>query len=218
VTSATSARAFELRHLQLARAAFAALAAVMVTFSSDHSAPVGLAIFSGFAIATGLVLAIAGWLVFSAGDRWPAVLSGAISIVAGMLAGVGPWRTTLGFFVIVIAWALVSGLVETLVSWRKTTVDAAPSARRDGLVIGILTLVLGIALLFIPSQYALDYYIEDADRAFTLTGITIAVGVFGGYAAIVAVYLGIAGFSPRRETPPVLADTRADHRSEGADA
>ena len=34
-----------------------------------------------------------------------------------------------------------------------------------------------------------------------LTGITIGVGLFGGYAAIVAVFLGIAGFSPRRTAP-----------------
>ncbi|WP_228484644.1 hypothetical protein [Microbacterium cremeum] len=34
--------------------------------------------------------------------------------------------------------------------------------------------------------------------------MTIGVGIFGGYAAIIAVYLGIAGFSPR-----AVADTTA---------
>lgn len=64
-------------------------------------------------------------------------------------------------------------------------------------MIGVITVILGVALLFVPTGYALDYTIEEAAQTFTLTGITIGVGVFGGYAAIVAVYLAIAGFSPR---------------------
>ncbi|MNL67086.1 hypothetical protein D3C87_1916440 [compost metagenome] len=59
--------------------------------------------------------------------------------------------------------------------------------------------------------YALDYTIEEAHATFTLTGITIGVGLFGGYAAIVAVYLGIAGFSPRpaEAADDVTADAAA---------
>ena len=40
------ARAFTVRHVQLLRALFAAAAAVMITFSPDHSAAVGLSVFS----------------------------------------------------------------------------------------------------------------------------------------------------------------------------
>ena len=47
-----------------------------------------------------------------------------------------------------------------------------------------------------PSTYALRYSIAQAG-SFTLTGITLAVGIFGAYAAIVSVFLGIAGLSPR---------------------
>ena len=61
--------------------------------------------------------------------------------------------------------------------------------------------LLGVVLLFVQPAYALDYTIEEAHQTFTLTGITIGVGLFGGYAAIVAVYLGIAGFSPRPADP-----------------
>ena len=42
-------------------------------------------------------------------------------------------------------------------------------------------------------------------QTFTLTGIIIGVGIFGAYAAIVAVYLAIAGLSPRK-TAPVLTE------------
>ena len=78
MTKAPAARSFEVRHVQLARAAFAAIAAIMVTFSPDHSSVIGLSIFSGFALATGLVLVAAGWLVFTVDTRWPTVGLGAI--------------------------------------------------------------------------------------------------------------------------------------------
>lgn len=225
MTSADS-RTFDVRHVQLARAVFAALAALMITFSPDHSAAVGSAVFSGFAIATGLVLLLAVWLVYPAGRRWPAAAVGAVAIVAGMAGGLYPLRTVIGFFVIVIAWALLSGLLELIAGWRGLSArrarreiapgvaDARPAApvgprseSRDAVVVGAATILLGIALLFVQPAYALDYTIEEAHQSFTLTGITIGVGLFGGYAAIVAVYLAIAGFSPRPAEPAADAVT-----------
>lgn len=199
MTTPSSERSFDVRHVQLARALFAALAAVMVTFSSDHSAPLGLGVFSGFALATGLVFALSVWLVFPRGQRLTPALLAVVSIVAGMVAGVGSWRTTGVFFGVVVAWALVSGAVELIGALRQRTTGGVAGAR-DGVLIGILSLVLGIVLLLPIQQYALDYSIAGAG-SFTLTGITIAVGLFGGYAAVVAVFLAIAGFSPRRPEP-----------------
>ncbi|MDX2376153.1 acyl-CoA synthetase [Microbacterium sp. LRZ72] len=194
---ASSAR-FAPRHVQLARAVAAAIAALMITFTPDHSAAVGLAVFSGFGILTALVLLLAAWLTYGSGQRGMPILLGVLALIAGMAAGVGPWRTDVTFYVVVIAWALTTGIAEVAWGWRgRRAVDAA----RDHLAIGILTLVLAAALLVIPAGYSLEYTIEAAGT-FTLTGTTIAVGVFGGYAAIVAVYLAIAGFSPRPSPSP----------------
>lgn len=199
--------------MQLARAFFAAVAAIMVTFSPDHSAAVGLAVFSGFAIATGLVWFAAVWLVFGKGTRWPAVLLGILAVVAGMATGMPALRTDTMFVVVVISWALLSGLVETIAGWRARRAPEIPRAQsRDAVTVGILTMLLGIGLLAVPVQYALTYTIEEAGQTFTLTGITIAVGVFGGYCAIVAVYLAIAAFSPR------LSSGEAQKPGLGADA
>lgn len=203
--------------MQLARAAFAALAAVMITFSPDHSAVVGMAVFSGWAIATAIVFFLSIWLVYPAGRRWPSVLLGVVTVLAGMVGGVSTWRTTTVFFAVVIVWALLTGIVETVagVRARRAAIGAdEPHARgeaRDALTVGIVTLILGLGLLFVPTQYALSYHIEDAGRSFTLTGIVIGVGIFGAYAAIVAVYLGIAGLSPRKvgEAQPPVAGTPA---------
>jgi len=208
VTKAPADRTLDVRHVQLARAAVAAIAAVMVTFSPDHSAAVGLSIFSGFAFLGGIVLLLAAWQVYPAGGRSATVTLGVLFAAAGMAASVAQLRTVTMFFVIVIAWALTTGLVETVAGARGLRAarraqgrDAARSESRDALTVGILTLVLGLALLLVPTQYALKYTIDEANATFTLTGIIIGVGVFGGYAAILAVYLAIAGFSPRKPAP-----------------
>lgn len=211
--------------MQLMRALFAVIAAVMITFTTDHSAAVGFSVFSGFAIATGLVHLAAVWLVYPPAQRAVSTLLGVLTLLAGMVGGLAPLRTPTMFFAVVILWALLTGLVETLAGARGLraarraanprplrpgevapwTADGEPIApppvaqSRDALSVGILTLILGFALLFVPTGYALTYTIAEAGT-FVLSGTGIAVGVFGGYAAIVAVFLGIAAFSPRART------------------
>ncbi|WP_103663427.1 DUF308 domain-containing protein [Microbacterium sp. CJ77] len=211
---------FALRHAQLARAGIAAIAAIMVTFSPDHSAAVGLAVFSGFAIVSGLIELIAAWLTYPAGRRAVPLLLGALSVIAGMLAGIVVWRSTTFFFSVVISWALVTGLIEAIWALRERRSPALRPEARDSLVVGVFTVLLGLGLLLVPAQYALTYRIDDVDAEFTLTGITIAVGIFGGYAAIIAVFLGIAGFSPTRgvtataDTHPADTGTAPARREE----
>ena len=199
MTTAPSARSFDVRHVQLARALFAALAAVMVTFSTDHSAVVGSSVFSGFALASALVFVLSAWLVYPSGQRATPIVLAVVTGIAGLAASIGAWRTTGFFFVLVIAWAVVSGVVEIIGALRDRRAGRADVAR-DGVTIGVLTLVLALGFLLTSPGFSYDYSIEGAGT-FTLTGITIAVGIFGGYAAIVAVYLAIAGFSPRRPEP-----------------
>lgn len=185
-------RPFTARNVQFARAVLAAVAALMVTFSPDHSAAVGLSVFGGFAIVTAVVLGLAAGLVYPSGRRWPAVLVAAIALAAGMAGSVPSWRTEDLFFVLVISWALLSGLVELLAGIRYRREEGA----RDAITIGALTIALGVALLLIPSGFVQPYVIEKAG-SFELTGIILGVGIFGGYAAIVAVFLGIAALTPR---------------------
>lgn len=189
------ARAFTARHVQLLRALFAAAAAVMITFSPDHSAAVGLAVFSGFVLTTALVMIVAAWLVFPAGQRWPSVVLALLGFVAGMAAGVPAWRTDDVFFVVVIAWAAATGTVELVVGLRARR--AADPTARDSIALGGFGLLLAVLLLAIPAGFVQPYAIDGAGE-FELTGIILGVGMFGGYAAIVAVFLGIAGLTPQR--------------------
>lgn len=214
--SATPARTFEVRHVQLARALFAALAAVMITFSPDHSAEIGLAVFSGFAIATGLVQLLACWLVYPAGTRTLPMLLGILTGFAGLISGLPPLRTVTLFFVVIIAWALITGIVELIGGVRARR--AGDPAGRDGVLVGVVTVVLGIGLLLVNPAYSLEYFIAEAGRSYTLTGITIGVGLFGGYCAVVGVFLGIAGFSPRRDAGPDVTEASSTSTSAGEPA
>lgn len=212
----SATRTLTLRHVQLARAAFAAVAALMITFSADHSAIVGLSVFSGFALVTALIHMLAAWQVAPAGWRWPSILLAAVSILTGMAGGVPAWRSTPLFFVVVIAWGALTGLIELIAGLRARRLARTGSApavvadgARDAILVGALGLALSVGLLCVPTTYALRYSIAEAG-SFTLTGITLAVGIFGAYAAIVAVFLGIAGLSPRsRASKDEGADTAA---------
>ena len=207
------ARAFTMRHVQLLRALFAAVAALMITFSSDHSAPVGLSVFSGFVFVTALVQVLAAWLVLPEGSRWPQVLLAALGVIAGMASGIPAWRSDDLFFVVVSVWAIVTGAVELLAGIRaRRTAD--PLAR-DAITIGALGILLGVVLLLIPAGFVQEYTIDKAGT-FLLSGIILGVGMFGGYAAIVAVFLGIAGLTPKR-ADAAADDVAAASAAAGAD-
>lgn len=215
--SATAAR-LPLRWFQLGRAAVAALAAIMITFSPDHGAAVGLAVFSGFAITTALVHGLAAWVALERGQRWPAITLAIVSLLAGIVSGIPAWRGVTVFFAVVIAWAALTGIVEIIASLRERRRARAAGldtgAARDGLTVGILSLLLVVGLLLVRTDYILEYSIEGAGDL-TLTGIVIAVGLFGGYAAIIAVFLAIAGFSPSRPAP-VAADSSSPREEPAA--
>lgn len=184
------ARSFTARNVQLARALFAAIAAVMITFSPDHSAAVGLAVFGGFGITTAMVLILAAILVHPSGHRWPAVMLGAFTLVFGMAASIPVFRSEVLFFVLIIAWAALTGLIELIAGIRMKGTEGA----RDAVTVGTLGLLLAASVALVPIDFTQAYSVEG--DAFTLTGIVLAVGLFGGYAAIVAVFLGIAGLAP----------------------
>jgi uncharacterized membrane protein HdeD (DUF308 family) len=74
----------------------------------------------------------------------------------------------------VSVWAALTGFCELYCGIRTRTQSAAA---RDWLLVGGLTAVLAIVFLLIPADAVL------------------AVGLFGAYAVIVGVYLGIGAFS-----------------------
>lgn len=159
--------------LHLARAAVAAVAGVVITFSPDHGPAFGFAVFAGFAILSGAVALVIGLRTLAGRGRTPALASAGVTLAAGVLALVAlPVAALLPFIALVAGWALVSGSLE-FSSGRRGTGLAA----RDAVIVGIGTALLGAVFALLPPHPV------------------VSVGLLGAYAVMLAVFLAIAAFS-----------------------
>jgi uncharacterized membrane protein HdeD (DUF308 family) len=158
------------------RALVALAAAVAITADPEHSSRVGLLVFGCFAVAQGIVLVVGAFLVRDPFSRWLFVAQGALGLVVGA-AAMALEGDGLGVFLYgVSVWALLTGFAELFAGWRARAREAAS---RDWMVTGTLTVVLAVVFLLIPP----DELLADI--------------LFGVYAVIIAVYLGIAAFMVR---------------------
>ena len=178
----------------VARAAVAAVAAVVITFSGDHSPWLGLSVFGGFAVLTALVEVVLGYgpLASDRVARRILVAQAVVTVLAGAVAlALAATSGLPAFYAIVIVWALLTGALELYSGFRLR--GRSPLAR-DWMTIGGLTLLLAVAFLLVPPGLDQQFTGPDGvDRS--LTASVVTVGIFGAYAAIVAVLLVIGGFS-----------------------
>lgn len=186
------------RTMLILRALIAAVAAAIVTFAQDRSGDFALIVFLAFAIATLVVLVVDMVLRGLTPVRGALALAYALGI---LLVVALPGAADARFHLALLIWAAAAGIVELVAGLvQRGSADA-----RDRLTVGALTCVLAIVTLLVSPAYTLDYFVEEAGQSFTLTGTIIGVGLFGGWAAIVAVYLGIGALSPAQKT--VVAET-----------
>jgi len=181
------------RTMLILRALIAAVAAAIVTFAQDRSGDFALVVFLAFAIATLVVLVVDMVLRGLTPVRGALALAYALGI---LLVVALPGAADARFHLALLIWAAAAGIVELAAGLvQRGSADA-----RDRLTVGALTCVLAIVTLLVSPAYTLDYFVEEAGQSFTLTGTIIGVGLFGGWAAIVAVYLGIGALSPAQKT------------------
>jgi uncharacterized membrane protein HdeD (DUF308 family) len=158
----------------LVRAIVALAAGGFVTFDPDHSPHIGLIVFGLFALLSGIVVGVGGLLVRDRFVTWMFVAQGAFGVVVGVAAlalhGAGLGVLLYG----VSVWAALTGFAELYSGLRSR--HRSDSAR-DWMVVGALTAILALVFLVIPPDSVL------------------AVGLFGAYAVIVGVYLGIGAFT-----------------------
>jgi uncharacterized membrane protein HdeD (DUF308 family) len=187
--------------LILLRAVPAAAAALVVTFSADHSAYLGLIVLGSFAVFSGVIV-IAGALrhVY---PRTAFGAQGAVLIAGGTVALV---YNDAGLpFLLVLTSVLLgaSGIIELVAGLRAR--GRVPGAR-DWVFVGGLSALAAIAVLLVPVDFV-DVITVPGKDVPPLTASIMVVGLFGAYAAIVAVYLVIAGLSlkwaPQASTPAV---------------
>ncbi len=178
----------------VSRAAVAAAAAVVITFSGDHSPWLGLSVFGGFAVLTALVELVLGAASLASDrvSRRLVVAQSVVTVAAGAVAlALAPFAGLPAFYAIVIVWALLTGALELYSGYR---LRGRSSLARDWMTIGGLTALLAVAFLLVPPGLDQQFTGPDGiDRS--LTASVVTVGIFGAYAAIVAVLLVIGGLS-----------------------
>jgi uncharacterized membrane protein HdeD (DUF308 family) len=182
--------------IPVARAGVALAVAISITFTADHSARVGFTTFGAFALSTGLVMAGLSALRMEASiERNIFVASGVVSVLLGVLS-LASWNRGVVFLLLIIgAWAAVTGFLELYCGVRaRRSIDGHKDLAKDWLFSGAITAVLAIVAVLIPAGFEERFTGPDGiERA--LTASVIIVGSFGAYAAIIGVYLAIAGLS-----------------------
>jgi uncharacterized membrane protein HdeD (DUF308 family) len=186
------------------RAIPAAGLGLVVTFSADHSAKLGLISFGIFALLSGAALSLLAWRRLGASGARPFIITqGIISMVVGVLAILFSGGTISVFFLLVTAWAAITGFLELYCGLRTRRRYVAST---DWLLVGGLTILAAIALLLVPPELHQTVLTEDGNKGI-LDASVVAVGLLGAYGAVIAVYLLIAGFSAKWGPQSRAADT-----------
>jgi hypothetical protein len=188
----------------LARAIPAAVVAIVITFSQgNYSAQFGLVSFGGFAIASGIAVGVGSLRALARGlDRTAFVVQAAVSVVAGLIALFGTGGGVPLLMLVVSSWAALSGFVELYLGLRGRRGSAIS---RDWVFTGAITALLAVVIVFIPADFVQHYQAPDHTDRF-LTSSVVVVGLVGVYAAILTVYLVIAGLSLRWAHTAVVKD------------
>ena len=181
--------------LTAGRAVLALALGLVITFTSGHTATLGLVAFGVFAVISGLLL-LGAYIGRRApvAARTPFRAAGLVSVVAGIAALVVPGGG-IGYFVWVLSgWAIVTGALELVsgIRFRRTGV-----AWTDWITVGALTVILGIVTLVIPPDISQPFSGEKGVEGL-LTSPIILVGMLGAWAVITGVLQAIAAASPKR--------------------
>lgn len=189
-------------YLPIARAVPALALSAAVTFSADHSAPLGYLTFGLFAVVSGAVVAAFAFRMPERGvSRTIMLVQGAVTVVAGVVALALPAGGLPFFVFLVTTFAAITGFLELYLGLRSRGTDRSS---RDWVFVGALTAILAVAVLLVPPGFVQSWVGANGETG-QLTASIIIVGALGAYWAIIGVYLVIAGLSLKWATSPEVA-------------
>ena len=185
------------------RGAVALVVAIVITFSADHSPALGFIAFGLFAVASGVVLGLLGSARLDRGtERTFFFAISAVSVVAGVISLVSTGAGVPFLLFLVSAFAAITGFLELYIGLRSRRRLAVG---KDWMFAGALTAVLAIAILLIPADFVHQFIGPDKVER-VLTASVMADGIIGAYAALLGVYLVIAGLSLKWGTGTASAE------------
>ena len=175
------------------RALPALLAAVIITFSRNHSPLIGLSVFAGYAIVTSVIMFVSVARVpLSGSDRILFGIQAVVTLTSGIIALCALGGGLSALVLVLSIWAALTAALELYAGYRQS--DRAIS--REWLTVGAFTGILAIIVALFPVN---DVY---------------AVGLFGAYGAILGVYLVIAGISLRSDEPASARTTTEENETQ----
>ena len=181
--------------LPVLRAIPAAVVALAITFSADHSVLLGYLALGGFATISGIVITVTARP--AAYPQVLFILQGVLLTIGGVIAFAS---TKAGLpFLLFLTSALfgVTGIIELVAGLRAR---GRLAAARDWIFVGAASALFAVVVLLIPADFSQAITIPDKVVP-NLTASVILVGALGAYCAIVAVYLVIAGLSLKWAPP-----------------
>jgi uncharacterized membrane protein HdeD (DUF308 family) len=198
-------------YVPLARAIPALALAILITFSADHSARLGLVTLASFALAAGAVILTTSVLSPVRGIvRTLTIAQGSITIATAIAAFVATGGGQAYFVFLLTAFAAITGFIELYLGLRSRGRDASS---RDWVFVGSLTALLSLIVLLVPPGFSQPFTGPDGiDRE--LTASIVVVGLLGAYWAILGVYLVIAALSLKWGEKDHDAETAAVQRKE----
>lgn len=177
--------------LVLARAVPAALVALVITFTPDHSVRLGALCLGVFALVTAGLLIPTAALELTGLSRTLVLVQGIVFVLGAAAAFALMGSTVAALLIVMSATFVVTGVLELVAG--LTARGRSPLAR-DWVFLGGASTLFGLAVLLVPADYRQAITIPD-EVVPDLTASVIVVGALGAYAAIVAVYLVIAALS-----------------------
>ena len=105
-------------------------------------------LFAAWAVVSGASQLVAGWRVAEArGRSWPFLLSGAVSVIAGVLAVLYTGITILYLILLLGAWILISGAMEVYTAWK---IRDEITGEWILALAGVLRIAVGVIILAMP--------------------------------------------------------------------
>jgi uncharacterized membrane protein HdeD (DUF308 family) len=139
-------------------------------------------VFGAYALVDGIFAIVAAVRAAGRHERWGApLIEGIVSIVAGVIAVVAPLVAALGFFLLFVAWTILTGVLEIVAA-----VKLRREIKGEWLLIlsGILSIALGIFLAAYPG-----------------IGLVTMVWCIGVYAILFGAALLVLAFRVRNLVP-----------------
>lgn len=154
--------------VMLLRGILAVVFALLAFFWTGLTLEVLVLLFAIFAIGEGVFAIGASIEASKHHEKWGTfLLEGVLGIIAGVIIISWPGISVAIFVYLIALWALITGLVEILVGG---TVEITPTAKSMIILVGVLSLILGVVMLAYPAAT-----------------ITILIWLLGVYALIAGI-------------------------------